>query len=102
MSRKHPNPPPRGIKRPPPPPAPPLIGCVQHDCQNCASTAEAIAKARQRVQIITDVIEMVDNRAMAADGPVTPTREEITDDEMRRIYKAAKGAIRYLAKISGA
>lgn len=35
-------------------------------------------------------IESVENRCMAADGPVTPTSEEITDDELRRIWLAAK------------
>jgi imidazolonepropionase-like amidohydrolase len=69
-----------------------LIGCVQHDCARCANAA----KARTKVQIITDVIEMVDNRCLAYDGPVGDTREEMTAAEMRRIYKAAKSALRYL------
>jgi hypothetical protein len=57
---------------------------------------EKCAKAFRKVQIITDVIEMVDNRCLHYDGPVGNTRDEMTDAEMRRIYKAAKAALRYL------
>lgn len=39
---------------------------------------------------IAQVIEGVDNRAMACDGPVLPTRYVMTDDEMRRIYAHSK------------
>ncbi len=40
---------------------------------------------------IAAIIEAVDDRAMAADGPVTPTRLEMTDREMREIYRLATG-----------
>lgn len=43
-----------------------------------------------RLQRIADIIERVENRCMATDGPVTDTRKEITKAEMRRIYKLAK------------
>jgi hypothetical protein len=40
--------------------------------------------------IIARTIETIDNRAMSADGPVTPTLQEATVPELRRIYQAAK------------
>lgn len=40
-------------------------------------------------QKIAEVLESIDNRCMAADGPVTPTRDEITGDELRDLYVAA-------------
>lgn len=43
----------------------------------------------ERFQGIVDVIDGVETRCMAADGPVTPTHEEITDDELRTIYRLA-------------
>lgn len=38
---------------------------------------------------IQDILESVDQRCMAADGPVTSTNEEITAKELRRIYITA-------------
>jgi hypothetical protein len=46
---------------------------------------------QHRLNKIAAIIEGVDGRAMAADGPVTKTRHEITDEEYRRIYFLAKG-----------
>ena len=40
---------------------------------------------------IARIIEGVDNRCMAVDGPVSDTREEMTKDEMRAIYMLATG-----------
>jgi hypothetical protein len=40
---------------------------------------------------IKEIIEAIDNRCLAADGPVTPTHLEITTDELRRIYKLSRG-----------
>ena len=45
----------------------------------------------QRLEEIAKIIERVDNRCMVADGPVTKTRHEMTDNEMRSIYRLAKG-----------
>lgn len=39
---------------------------------------------------IAQIIEGVDNRCAAADGPVTPTLREMTQKELSRIYKLAK------------
>lgn len=49
------------------------------------------ARLRRAMDRIAEIIEAVDNRAMAADGPVTPTLEEMTQAEMTEIYKLAKG-----------
>ena len=45
----------------------------------------------RRLKEIASIIEAVDNRCMAADGPVTPTRLEMTDEELRHIYALATG-----------
>lgn len=47
------------------------------------------------IQAALDVFYTVDNRSMAADGPVTSTRLAMTDAELKKIYnhlKAAEGA----------
>lgn len=41
-------------------------------------------------QLFINVIHGIEQRCMAADGPVTPTCEEITDDELRTLYKLAQ------------
>ena len=43
-----------------------------------------------RLKQITKIIEDVDNRCMAADGPVTPTLEEMSQDEILEIYSLAR------------
>jgi len=50
-------------------------------------TASSDAK---RLREIADILEAVDNRCMAVDGPVTPTKDEIRADELRTIYRLAK------------
>ena len=45
---------------------------------------------KQRLKEISEILEWVDNRCMAADGPVTLTKDEITTEELRRIYQLAK------------
>lgn len=44
-----------------------------------------------RLKRIAGVIETVDQRCLAVDGPVPKTRELITDDELREIYRLAGG-----------
>ncbi len=44
-----------------------------------------------RLVRIAEIIEAVDSRRMALDGPVTPTLQEMTPDELSEIYKLAKG-----------
>lgn len=43
----------------------------------------------QRLALIAQILEDVDQRCMAADGPVTETRHEITGNELRKIYQLA-------------
>lgn len=40
--------------------------------------------------VIARTLEAIDDRAICADGPVTPTLREATYPELRRIYRAAK------------
>ena len=44
-----------------------------------------------RLKRIQEIIESVEQRAMAADGPVTNTRHEMSDAEMLSIYELACG-----------
>jgi hypothetical protein len=44
-------------------------------------------------EFVVNTIHTVENRCMAADGPVTPTCDEITDDELRKLYVAARAAL---------
>lgn len=48
-----------------------------------------LATERGRLARIAEIIEAVDNRCMAADGPVTPTLSEMTQAEISEIYKLA-------------
>jgi len=43
-----------------------------------------------RLNGIAKIIEIVDNRCLAADGPVIPTLEEMTAKEIQDIYRLAK------------
>lgn len=45
----------------------------------------------QRLQKIAIIIENVENRCMCVDGPVTATLKEMTQEEISKIYKLAKG-----------
>jgi hypothetical protein len=45
----------------------------------------------RRLQMIAEILEAVDRRCAAADGPVTQTKEEITAEELRKIYRLAVG-----------
>ncbi len=44
----------------------------------------------QRLAEIAEIIEAVDQRCMAADGPVTPTLREMQQREISRIYELAR------------
>lgn len=45
-----------------------------------------VVEARERLDQIAKIIEQVDNRCMAADGPVTQTLREMTQEEIKEIY----------------
>ena len=53
----------------------------------------AASPARNACANVLSIIESVENRCMAADGPVTLTTREITEDELRAIYRAAKAGV---------
>ena len=44
-----------------------------------------------RLKRIASIIEAVDDRCLAADGPVTPTLQEMRQEEMTEIYEHASG-----------
>lgn len=43
----------------------------------------------ERLERIAEIIEAVDNRCMAVDGPVSPTLSEMTQAEISEIYALA-------------
>lgn len=45
---------------------------------------------QNRLQRIAEIIEQVDDRCMAAEGPVTPTLSEMRQEEISEIYELAK------------
>ena len=47
----------------------------------------------ERLKAIQNIILHVENRCMACDGPVTNTREEMTDRELQEIYLLTGGKI---------
>jgi hypothetical protein len=49
------------------------------------------SERKRRLASIAEIIEDVDNRCMHADGPVTPTLQEMTQKEMSEIYHLATG-----------
>ena len=49
----------------------------------------ALRQTRMSLDCIVEIIEAVDNRCLAVDGPVTPTRLEMTDEELRDIFVSA-------------
>ena len=46
-----------------------------------------------RLRRIAEIIEAVDNRCMAVDGPVTTTLNEMRQREISEIYELAKGRL---------
>lgn len=47
--------------------------------------SNATKNNRHDAQVIVDLIKGVEVRCMAADGPVTPTEDEISKDELKRL-----------------
>ena len=50
---------------------------------------ELVEALGKNAVFITDLIEKIDDEQMACDGPITPTRLVMTDEQLRQIYKAA-------------
>jgi len=59
------------------------------------------SRPQERLDSIVQIIEGVETRCMAVDGPVTATLQEMTERELREIYALAKGTARSDRKISG-
>lgn len=49
-----------------------------------------LRNAGKRLKEIHGIIDVVEQRCLAADGPVTKTHNEITDEELRQIYKLSE------------
>lgn len=65
---------------------------IRREAERRGAPISAVARDRfDAGDRIAEIIEAVDVRCMAADGPVTPTPREITQDELSRIYALAKG-----------
>ena len=64
-------------------------------CDQCLADLDRknpqVKLLKERLTAIAGIIEAVDNRCAAADGPVTPTLQEMTQAEISRIYELAKG-----------
>lgn len=56
------------------------------------------AESRKRLAAIADILDTVEGRCLAVDGPVARTSEEITDGEIRRIYRLATRLVRTLGR----
>lgn len=54
-------------------------------------SGDSAAMMHARLTSIKEIIEGIENRCMASDGPVTNTRHEMSDEELRRIYRLAGG-----------
>ena len=72
-----------------------LPDCMMPDggetCQGYLNQFGENMNMRRRLRRIEAIIEHVDNRCMAADGPVTPTLQEMTQAELSQIYALARG-----------
>ncbi len=63
---------------------------VERPLMDAAKAIDA-ASVRQTVEALEkgmDIIDTIENRAMAADGPVTPNAQEATADEIEAVFKA--------------
>jgi hypothetical protein len=47
-----------------------------------------------RLKEIADIMEAVDRRCEASDGPVAKFQDEVTDEELRKIYILASKGIK--------
>lgn len=62
--------------------------CTTPTRDNAVLIAQA-PTMRAALDRIAAIIEAVDNRCMACDGPVTPTLQEMTQEEISEIYALA-------------
>lgn len=71
---------------------------MSHVCSVCVARRKPRLLARikrmtpsSRLAAIKEVIEAVDNRCMAVDGPVPSTLDEMSQAEIAEIYRLAGG-----------
>lgn len=64
---------------------------TQQEAMGAKAHASRATAERERLSRIARIIEQVDVRCMAADGPVTPTLQEMTQAEISEIYELANG-----------
>lgn len=64
---------------------------AQIDKAITAPLFKQLKTSTSRLAEIAEIIEAVDRRCSAVDGPVSDTRAEMTAAEMRKIYQLAKG-----------
>lgn len=72
----------------------PWSGGLVAEVQTAKQHEELTRKLQNRLDHIVGIIDAVENRCMAADGPVTPTLKEMDEEELRHIYRLAKGTKR--------
>lgn len=58
--------------------------------ESLKQAGQLLANTRRHAATVRSVILSVENRCMAADGPVTRTLDEMTEKELRTIWKACK------------
>ena len=63
---------------------------LSHLERDLANVMQENRRMKNRLLQIHGVIDVVEQRCLAADGPVTKTHDEITDNELRRIYKLSE------------
>lgn len=63
---------------------------------------EAGERLAELLKPVADIIETVDNRCSAADGPVTPTEREITQGEMKRLLLITWAACEHARTVQAA
>ena len=63
------------------------------------SRREALGEVREAADKFNDIIDTIEGRCMAADGPVTPTLQEMTEKELRSLWLQVR-KIRALIKES--
>ena len=73
----------------------PCVYCkYENTCIDLNNTFARIEALEAALLVVTSTIESVDNRCMAADGPVTPTLDEMTQEEISLIYNTAVAALK--------
>lgn len=50
---------------------------------------------RRNARTIMRLVDRVETRCLAADGPVTPTLQEMTEAELRQLWAAARSIAQY-------